>query len=94
VLWYIKRVNYSLRVFFIRRKNDFLENHYYTYLLTKTGEQVSGKYGFLDNQDFTIHKIVIGNNTQIDYYLSLDMAKELSIVENNEKGMQERKYFI
>jgi len=30
----------------------------------------------------------------IDYYLSLDMAKELAMVERNEKGKQARQYFI
>ena len=31
---------------------------------------------------------------RIDYYITLDMAKELSMVERNEKGKQARKYFI
>ncbi|WP_208438231.1 antA/AntB antirepressor family protein [Bartonella taylorii] len=32
--------------------------------------------------------------TAIDYHLTLDMAKELSMVERNEKGKQAREYFI
>ena len=40
-----------------------------------------------DNQEFT-------NVHRIDYVLTLDMAKELSMIENNEKGRQARKYFI
>lgn len=52
------------------------------------------KYNFIENQDFTLNKIVIGKTTQIDYYLSIEMAKELSMVENNEKGKQARQYFI
>lgn len=40
-----------------------------------------------DNQEVTkAHKI--------DYVITLDMAKELSMIENNEKGRQARKYFI
>ena len=34
------------------------------------------------------------NATLIEYFISLDMAKELSMVERNEKGKQARKYFI
>ena len=30
----------------------------------------------------------------IEYHITLDMAKELSMVERNEKGRQARKYFI
>jgi phage anti-repressor protein len=51
-------------------------------------------YGFIENQDFTIHKIVIGKNSQNDYYISMSMAKEISMLENNEKGKQARQYFI
>jgi len=52
------------------------------------------QYGFVDGQDFTIHKFVNGKATQYDYHVTVDMAKELSMVENNEKGKQARRYFI
>lgn len=56
------------------------------------------KYEFVEGQDFcSFHKIVereTGATTRIEYALSLDMAKELSMVENNEKGRMARKYFI
>lgn len=51
-------------------------------------------YGFIENEDFTVHKFVNGRATQIDYYISIDMAKELSMVENNDKGKLARRYFI
>jgi len=59
------------------------------------------KYEFTENIDFTRFDNFIkgassgaGNRTIKDYYISLDMAKELSMVENNEKGKQARQYFI
>ncbi len=56
------------------------------------------KYEFVKNQDYVIlsknlEKIPKGRPS-IDYALTLDMAKELCMVENNEKGRQARKYFI
>ncbi|UTA78948.1 antA/AntB antirepressor family protein [Halomonas sp. XH26] len=35
-----------------------------------------------------------GQQGRIEYHISLDMAKELSMVERNEKGKQARQYFI
>lgn len=43
----------------------------------------------------TVSKTGIRQNViQKDYHLSLDMAKELAMVERNEKGKQARLYFI
>ena len=56
------------------------------------------KYGFVENVDYLLHKIVeqtpSGAKHKIEYYITLDIAKQLTMVENNEKGMQVRKYFI
>jgi len=53
------------------------------------------KYGFEENQDFvTISKNLENGGREIDYILKLDMGKELSMVEGNEKGSLARKYFI
>lgn len=54
------------------------------------------KYDFVENQDFIrFHKKMEANNaTLIEYHLTLDMAKELSMVERNEKGRMARRYFI
>lgn len=56
------------------------------------------KYGFVENQDFEVfHKIMENSNggrSRIEYALSLDMAKELCMIENNEQGRLFRKYFI
>lgn len=55
------------------------------------------KYGFEENRDFAVTVSKTGkrsNVTRKDYHLSLDMAKELSMVENNEQGRAARRYFI
>ena len=54
------------------------------------------KYGFVENQDF----VTFGKNLpklgrpQVDYFITIDMAKELCMVENNEQGRIARQYFI
>ncbi len=50
------------------------------------------KYDFEENIDFV--KIDKPMNNQKDYIVTLDMAKELSMIENNPKGKATRKYFI
>lgn len=55
------------------------------------------QYNFVENQDYvlTVSKTGIRQNViQKDYHITLDMAKELSMVERNEKGKQARQYFI
>ena len=53
-------------------------------------------YGFVQDVDFIqFHKKVNGSVKPLtEYHLSLDMAKELSMVERNKKGKQARQYFI
>ncbi len=56
------------------------------------------KYGFVENQDYEVFENFVknsqGGRPPIEYALTMDMAKELSMVENNEKGRLARKYFI
>ncbi|WP_312921154.1 antA/AntB antirepressor family protein [Stutzerimonas nitrititolerans] len=56
------------------------------------------KYGFEENRDFVIASVNSeakrGGHNRKDYLLSLDMAKELSMVENNEQGRTARRHFI
>lgn len=55
------------------------------------------EYGFIENQDFRIFAKT-GEKSRgrkaIEYYLTLEMAKELSMVERTEKGREARQYFI
>lgn len=52
------------------------------------------KYGFIENVDYIKTARKVGNATAYDYHITLDMAKELCMVENNEKGREARRYFI
>lgn len=61
------------------------------------------EYGFVQGADFLVFdspnpgnqkKGRGGDRRSIDYHLTLDMAKELAMVENNDIGRQVRRYFI
>lgn len=56
------------------------------------------KYGFTENQDYeVIHnsmKNPKGGRPLIEYALTIDTAKEIAMVEGNNKGKQARQYFI
>ncbi|ENR7692486.1 antA/AntB antirepressor family protein [Campylobacter jejuni] len=51
-------------------------------------------YNFIENQDYIIEFVYTKGRPRKEYYVTLDMAKELCMVENNEKGRQARCYFI
>lgn len=53
------------------------------------------EYDFVENQDFTtVSKNLENGGRTIEYYTTLKMAKELAMVERNERGKQARRYFI
>lgn len=56
------------------------------------------KFGFTLGEDYLLTKsgeqLPSGMKYVHDYHLTLDMAKELSMVENNEQGRAARRYFI
>lgn len=56
------------------------------------------EYGFAENLDFISFsqsgEKPKGGRPTVEYHLTLDMAKELAMVENNEEGRKVRRYFI
>jgi phage anti-repressor protein len=61
------------------------------------GRRIS-EYEFEENKDFEvflkIEKNPAGGRPAKDYHLTLDMAKELSMIERTPKGREARRYFI
>lgn len=53
------------------------------------------QYGFTEGEDFysVLSKAMFGRD-KTEYHLSLDMAKELAMLEMNDKGRAARRYFI
>lgn len=56
------------------------------------------QYGFEENQDYVVFtdsgENSSGGRPAKEYHISLDMAKELSMVERNDRGKEARQYFI
>ena len=56
------------------------------------------KYGFVENADYVklakIGELSKTKQTSIEYHLTIEMSKELGMVENNSKGREIRQYFI
>ena len=57
------------------------------------------EFGFEENQDFfSVRKNrltkMLGGQNAVDYHLTMDMAKELAMLERNEVGKRIRQYFI
>jgi len=77
------------------------ELHEYLEVGTKYADWITGridKYEFIEGVDYTkaSEKKEASRTGQIsiEYYITLDMAKQLSMVENNDKGREARRYFI
>lgn len=56
------------------------------------------QYGFIQNEDYLTNlsnrSDGMAGKRRTEYHLTLDMAQELGMVENNEKGRQIRRHFI
>ncbi|MBX2682074.1 antA/AntB antirepressor family protein [Campylobacter jejuni] len=70
---------------------------YFLEIDTKFADWIKNRishYDFIENQDYVIELVYTKGRPRKEYYATLDMAKELCMVENNEKGRQARRYFI
>lgn len=75
-----------------RTLHEFLENK--EMFSTWIKERIA-KYDFTENVDYVSFLVNSKKGRpRTEYHISLDMAKELSMVERNDKGKQARKYFI
>lgn len=78
-----------------RDLHQFLESkqHFSNWIQNRIEE-----YQFIEGQDFEVFNKFIknpsGGRPAKEYALSLDMAKELSMVERTERGREARRYFI
>ena len=75
-----------------RELHQFLES---SERFSKWWERMVG-YGFIENKDYTLYQKVHPQNKQeiIDYLMKISMAKEISMLQRNEKGKEARNYFI
>lgn len=82
------------RVVNARELHDFLEvgKDYSTWVKDRIK-----KYGFIEGEDYVLTITRTGERQNVivhEYIFSMDTAKEIAMVQNNEKGREIRKYFI
>ena len=52
-------------------------------------------YGFTENEDYmTVSKNLENGGRIIEHFISVDMAKQICMIQRSEKGKQYRQYFI
>ena len=74
-----------------RELHAFLEikNKYADWIKDRISE-----YGFIQDEDYFIITERTNGRPRKEYHITLDMGKELGMVERNERGRQIRQYFI
>lgn len=71
-----------------QRFSDWMKDRIRTYEFTQAVD-------FVVNHTFAIDETAFGGKRKVtEFHVSIDMAKELSMVERTEKGKQARRYFI
>ena len=74
------------------------ELHAFLEVKTRFNDWISNRiseFGFSENKDFvSLTENLVSGGKQNVFHISIDMAKELSMLERNDKGKQARLYFI
>ncbi len=83
--------NQSVQLANARELHAFLESkqQYTDWIKNRINE-----YGFIQDEDYIIVTERTSGRPRKEYHITLDMGKELGMVERNERGRQIRKYFI
>jgi phage anti-repressor protein len=71
--------------------------HEKLFILTRFNDWIArmiDSYGFIEGEDFYSFLSKSGGRPTREYHLTLDTAKEIAMVQNNEAGRAIRKYFI
>ncbi|URL05945.1 antA/AntB antirepressor family protein [Avibacterium sp. 21-595] len=71
--------------------------HQFLTVKTQFGNWIKDRisdYGFIQDEDYIVTTERTAGRPRKEYYITLDMGKELGMVERNEKGRQIRRYFI
>lgn len=73
------------------------ELHAFLEIQTRYNDWIKNRineYGFIQDEDYLIITERTNGRPRKEYHITLDMGKELGMVERNERGRQIRKYFI
>lgn len=83
--------NHPVQLCNARELHQFVESKrdYSTWIKDRISD-----YGFIQNEDYIIVTERTLGRPRKEYHITLDMGKELAMVERNEKGRMVRKYFI
>ena len=83
--------NQSVQLCNARELHTFLDigKDYSTWIKNRINE-----YGFIQDEDYLVIIERTNGRPRKEYHITLDMGKELGMVERNERGRQIRKYFI
>ena len=73
------------------------ELHTFLEIQTRYNDWIKNRiseYGFIQDEDYLVITERTNGRPRKEYHITLDMGKELSMVERNERGRQIRQYFI